>query len=258
MNDLSPEDRELLVAGGRDDVPTEADRARVRNRLAARIGVAAGLGAATAGVATNTAAAAATGVSTLAKIVVVLAIGTLGAVGTAIVVTRQTPSAPPTGPSPTATASLAPARASTAPALGSAPPVSSEVDEREPSPPPSFAAPPPRASAPSAPRGIASHAPAEPLPVAAHDALAEETRLLRQADAATRGGDGRRALELLDEHARRFPRGVLAEERGAERVLALCAAGRIGEARAAATRFLADRPQSPLAGRVRASCGGTP
>jgi hypothetical protein len=96
-----------------------------------------------------------------------------------------------------------------------------------------------------------------PSPAAPADALAEETRLLRDADAATRAGDATRALALLAEHARRFPRGALAEERDAETVLALCAAGRTEDARAAARRFLAARPGSALAGRVRSSCGGS-
>jgi hypothetical protein len=110
---------------------------------------------------------------------------------------------------------------------------------------------------PGAPNLDAHAAGASTPPAPSADALAEETRLLREADAATRAGEPSRALTLLEEHARRFPRGVLGEERDAERVLALCAAGRTADARAAGQRFLAARPGSALAGRVRASCGGT-
>jgi 2-oxoisovalerate dehydrogenase E1 component len=46
-----------------------------------------------------------------------------------------------------------------------------------------------------------------------------------------------------------------AEEREAERVIALCDLGRDAEARAAAQAFLRDRPRSPLSARVRESCG---
>ena len=84
--------------------------------------------------------------------------------------------------------------------------------------------------------------------------LDDETRLVRDADAALRGGDASGALALLDQHARTFPHGVLAEERAAERVLVLCALGRTGEARTAAASFLRDRPLSPLATRIRSSC----
>jgi hypothetical protein len=58
----------------------------------------------------------------------------------------------------------------------------------------------------------------------------------------------------LDEHARRFPRGALAEEREAARVLALCAQGRASEARASASAFVASNPRSPFAAQVRRSC----
>jgi hypothetical protein len=84
--------------------------------------------------------------------------------------------------------------------------------------------------------------------------LEAETRLLRDADVALRSGDAQRALALLDEHAARFPDGVLQEERAAERVLALCGLGRTSEARADVDRFLRERPRSPLADRVRSSC----
>jgi hypothetical protein len=83
-----------------------------------------------------------------------------------------------------------------------------------------------------------------------------ETRLLRRADEALRSGRPALALELLDEHARTFPHGVLSEERSAERVTTLCALGRTDEARAEARRFLATTPDSPLASQIRGSCGG--
>jgi hypothetical protein len=92
----------------------------------------------------------------------------------------------------------------------------------------------------------------------ARRSLDDETRLIGAADAALRAGDGASALLRLDEHARSFPDGVLAEERSAERVLALCALGRDADARTEADRFLSDRPRTPLAAKVRASCGGRP
>jgi outer membrane protein assembly factor BamD (BamD/ComL family) len=86
--------------------------------------------------------------------------------------------------------------------------------------------------------------------------IAVETSLVRGADEALRAGDAARALALLEEHARRFPHGILAEERSAERVSALCKLGRIDDARVEANQFLAATPDSPLSTSVRASCGG--
>jgi hypothetical protein len=83
-----------------------------------------------------------------------------------------------------------------------------------------------------------------------------ETRLLRSADEALRGGNPAVALTLLDEYARTFPHGVFSEERSAERVMTLCALGRTDEARAEARRFLATAQDSPLANDIRHSCGG--
>jgi RNA polymerase sigma-70 factor (ECF subfamily) len=60
---------------------------------------------------------------------------------------------------------------------------------------------------------------------------------------------------LLDEHARTYPTGVLAEERSAERVLTLCKLGRKAQARTEAARFLRATPDSPLAQSIRSSCG---
>jgi hypothetical protein len=82
-----------------------------------------------------------------------------------------------------------------------------------------------------------------------------EAALLREADAALRAGNAGRALAAVNEHAARFPGGVLAEERESERIVVLCALGRTEEARTLAAKFVATRPRSPLLGRVRRSCG---
>jgi hypothetical protein len=63
------------------------------------------------------------------------------------------------------------------------------------------------------------------------------------------------ALAALDEHQRKFPRGVLAPEREAARPLALCAAGRVDEGRRAAAPFLEGDPNSPTAQHIRSACG---
>jgi hypothetical protein len=78
--------------------------------------------------------------------------------------------------------------------------------------------------------------------------------LLRDADLAVKGGDPQRALLLLERHAAAFPHSTLEPERMAERVFALCRAGRVAQARAEAAMFLTVHPEGPLALRVRSSC----
>jgi hypothetical protein len=84
--------------------------------------------------------------------------------------------------------------------------------------------------------------------------VAEEAHLLREAGSALRAGDTAGATRWLDDHARLFPQGVLAEERDVQRVLVLCAAGQADAARTEASHFLRAYPRSLLAARVRASC----
>jgi hypothetical protein len=86
--------------------------------------------------------------------------------------------------------------------------------------------------------------------------LSAEIEHLARVNAAVNAGDGRRALELLTEYDRKFRPSILAEERAAASVLALCAAGRTAEARAAAERFTRTWPRSPLRGRISGSCAG--
>jgi hypothetical protein len=97
--------------------------------------------------------------------------------------------------------------------------------------------------------------PAPPPPPLPPTTLERETRLVGAAVTALHAGDAARALVLLDEHARQFPEGALAQERIAERITALCMLGRRDEARAAAGAFLRGHGGSPLVDRVRASCG---
>lgn len=60
--------------------------------------------------------------------------------------------------------------------------------------------------------------------------LEAETLLLESARARLRAANPTKALVVLDEHRRRFPKGLLAAERRATRVKALCQAGRVAEA----------------------------
>jgi hypothetical protein len=97
--------------------------------------------------------------------------------------------------------------------------------------------------------------PSTPPPVpATPDRLRAETEALRLAQQALRDGTPRQTLRLLDEQDERFPDGLLQQERAAARVLALCQAGLVREARAQASRFERLWPRSALLGRVRAAC----
>ncbi len=95
-------------------------------------------------------------------------------------------------------------------------------------------------------------------PAPSSHALEREARLLADARGALKGGDGSGALALLDEHARVFPHGWLANERAAERVVVLCSLGRRSEAIREGAAFLAGRPKNPLTRRVEMSCAGQP
>jgi hypothetical protein len=93
-----------------------------------------------------------------------------------------------------------------------------------------------------------------PIEPATPETLAAETSLLRRARAALAGGNAGGCLALLSQHARQFPTGVLAEERDALRVVALCSDGRVEDGKKAAATFRRVHPGSPLRGRVDSAC----
>lgn len=85
-------------------------------------------------------------------------------------------------------------------------------------------------------------------------ALSPELRLLAQAQRALRDGRLAQALDLLDEHADRFPQGALQEERHAARAVTLCRLGNHAAARVETAALEAKNARSPLLPWVRASC----
>lgn len=95
-------------------------------------------------------------------------------------------------------------------------------------PEPSVVQPPPVVPAPVSPK--------EPR-VTADEQLALEKSFVEQARVAMARQDPNAALEALAQHARRFPRGQLTEERMALEVMALSSAGRTVEARNVANSF---------------------
>lgn len=82
-----------------------------------------------------------------------------------------------------------------------------------------------------------------------------EASLLERAQKANDAGDGVTALEALEAHERRFPAGLLAEQRHSERVVALCTIAKMPSTRERAEHFLAERPRSQQADRIRKACG---
>jgi hypothetical protein len=292
VNDLNEDDRALLdlVRGG--DEPTSADRHRVRAALAAQLGLGAGLVSGSAG-ASGGALASPWLVGWAAKILVTaVVVGELtgasavayrsmrpAALAARTVGVRSPREAPPS-PMPEAM-TAAPASVAATPPAAFAPAIDRDAPAPAPprrvpgaNPPLANAKPPalaiaedpPSAGPPGASPAEMSLTPSEPPspppaalpmpPPLSPTTLEIETPLVGGAVAALHGGDAARALALLDEHARRFPTGALAQERMVERIAALCALRRQGEARSAAAAFLSSHGGSPLAERVRASCGG--
>jgi hypothetical protein len=250
MTGLGPESNALLEVARDGDEPTHADRDRVRAAIERRLALGAGAGLGAAMAAKSAAAASPAGL--LAKALVTA--GIVCAVG---VTAWQVARTPPRSAAPTM--SLA---TPIAPAPIDAPTHVAEALIGAPS------VPAPAPSSSEEHRRLLSSAQALPIQgavaasstrsAAATGDVAAEVRLLDQAHTAMRAGDAERALGLLEDHGRRYPRGALGEERDAARIAALCALGRIAEARDATDRFLRAAPRSPQAGALRASCGGSP
>lgn len=93
-----------------------------------------------------------------------------------------------------------------------------------------------------------------PASSAEQPSLVDESRALATVQSALNAQDGTSALGLLDLQDREFANGSLVPERAAARILALCATGRMSEARSASERFLQSYPGSPLVRRIKAAC----
>ena len=130
--------------------------------------------------------------------------------------------------------------------------------ESLPSAPPETPPPPAQTSEAKKTTGASSAAAAVPGGAASADTLGRETQLITSARAALKAGNPDKALALLEEHARLFPNGWLANDRIAERIVVLCTVGRRAEAAREAKSFLDGRPKSPLTRRVEASCAVEP
>lgn len=83
------------------------------------------------------------------------------------------------------------------------------------------------------------------------DKLAKEVALLARATSALSAGRPGDALKALNEHQRRFPNGILNEERRAAKAQALCSLGRLSDGRAELAHLA---PHSPAASRAKQAC----
>lgn len=89
------------------------------------------------------------------------------------------------------------------------------------------------------------------------DPLTAERTLIDVARTASSRGKLTEAMSALDEHASRFPRGVLSEEREGLRIQLLLAQGRISEARDRAVRFRKAFPTSLMLPAIDAQLGAS-
>jgi hypothetical protein len=117
--------------------------------------------------------------------------------------------------------------------------------------PPGPTAAPPAAGPSAVPKAQPRTAPAG-RPQASYEA---ELGLIRSAHTAYASHDFANALVLVGEHAQRFPRGLLAEEREALRIRSLLGTGRRKDAERAASAFASRFPRSVLLPRLRAELG---
>jgi hypothetical protein len=89
------------------------------------------------------------------------------------------------------------------------------------------------------------------------EALLAEARALREAQQVLRTGNSARALMLLAEQERQFPRGQLGEARAAARAMALCSDQSMAVRLRSAAAFEARWPGSILLSSVRGACGSS-
>ncbi len=230
---LSGELDELLRAERDIEAPAPEQRARLLARLGPLVvpgAIGVGVGAAAAGASSGAETAAtgkaagALGAGLKAKLVVAAIAGAVGAIGGAA--THAALTAPENAPAPAGT-----------PSARAVPPAPVTI----PSAPPPEELPSPELALPSVPPSAA--APSRPSATSAANLRAERL-LLERATTALMRGDDASALTALREHARKFPRGELAEEREVLLVRTLRAAGQDDAANQRAKDFKRQFPSS--------------
>ena len=224
MSELSPRARELVHSGRGLNRPTPADRERVEAALLARLGAAV-LPPETGGTPPN-------GVSPVARPrwwFVSSALVGAGLIGGALFFAGRHQSG---------AASVAQNPATPVVATSAAAPVVAPTVEAS-------------AVVVSTPPPVVSSDPQAASARPAQDRLAQEVALLAHATSDLHAGRAADALKVLDEYQRKFPKGLLTEERRAAKAQALCSLGRRSEAQAELARLA---PQSPAAARAKQVC----
>lgn len=287
-DDASSAVRDVLRAGRKMDPPSGAERA-VWLALAGQIGAAgagggaagaggsAGAGSGAAGASTKAAAGASLKVASGAGVTAagggVIKAVLIGAFSGILAVSGYSalePSAPPSPPAPTSAVEPSPApqkapsdvagptaapsaRPFSAPSSAPAP----AAEAREPAPSVTATAASPSAAptteeAPASAPELGAGTPVPGSPEERESRLREENALLGQARGALRGGDPGRALQILEEARKKFPGGVLGQEREAVAIEALARSGAREAASARAAAFIKAHPSSPHAARLQA------
>jgi len=222
MSELGPRAREILRSGRDLDQPTAADRERIESALRERLGAALLL-------AESSKALPLPRPRWPFVTGGVVGVGLVG--GALFFATRQQPV------TASATRAVAPRAVATAVvAASSASPISAV-----------------ELPAPEATKSMAPVSSDRPMPSArpTEDRLAQEVALLARATSSLHAGHAADALKVLDEYQRRFPKGLLTEERRAARAQALCSLGRQSEAQSELARLA---PQSLAAARAKQVC----
>jgi hypothetical protein len=266
MTELGPAARSLIAAVGHADDPSDGDQERVRRALALSLGAGA-IATTTVGSAAVAGSAAAGGTlaakaTPIAQLLLWFGLGAAGGVAVSVTAAASWPSAPISEVAPPAvTAPSAPGPAPRQATHSSRVPASPRVESSGPVwlHPARNPTREPAARAERATDDATASGPSRVATAAFPDSasgFSEEVRLLQLAQQARAAGRCDQSLRLLDEYARRFPRGALGSESLTARALCLCELGRGVEARAQRDRLGELHPGSPHLERLLRSCAG--
>ncbi len=232
-----PTAAQMLAAARKGERPPARVKARVLGLVLARIDPSATAAALPTSATTVSAMLKAAGVS------LAIAAGVLGAIRLAASPQRRPMAVSPAAISPeTATAVTHP----------TAPPRVDVVEHPMPSAPP--LASPEAASTQDAPRRQPRRRTTPETSEPPNDDLERQNTQLRAARAALRHGDAARALELASAYEHSFPRGLYGPEFALTRVRALCAQGRVVQARGEASVLARRFPNSPVLALPKPEC----
>jgi hypothetical protein len=230
MSNLSPQLKELVLVAKSAARPTQAEAARVLQALRARLGDAAVLSNAPS----QPAKASASTAVALGKVAALSMAGLALLGGLLFIASRRRPAVPGHSHVVPSAATQISAKAGQASSASTPTVVSQQEAELVP-------------TANSDRTDVRASATRH-----ARDSLSEEVAILSRAATELHSGRPEKALKLLDERERRFKVGILAEERVAARVQALCALGRNAEADAQLSQL---SPKSVQGDRARRACG---